>query len=47
MFNRLIALVLNAPATGDSFSPVTIAVIAGVAVVAMVLTSLLSKKKDD
>lgn len=47
MINTLMTLALNSPSTGDSFSPITIAVIAGAAVVAMILTSLLSKKKDD
>lgn len=43
MFDNLVAL--GAPTTGDSFSPVLIAVIAGAAVLALIVTTLLTKKK--
>lgn len=42
---ELITLTANSPVTGDSFSPVVIAVIAGVAVVGIIVTTILSKKK--
>ncbi len=45
MVNTLMTLVLGSPATGDTFSPITIAIVAGLAVIAMIATSVLSKKK--
>ena len=47
MINDVMAFALNSPATGDTFSPVTIAIIAGIAVVAMIVTAIFSKKDKD
>lgn len=47
MTSEMIIFALNSPATGDTFSPVTIAVIAGIAVVAMIVTAVFSKKDKE
>lgn len=47
MIGKLAALTQNPIVTGDSFSPLKIAVIAGIAIVAMIVTSFIVKKKDE
>lgn len=42
---RSITLALAPYATGDSFSPITIAVVAAIAVAIMVITAIIGKRK--
>ncbi len=42
--NYLIQLAANFPTTGDSFSPLIIGIVAGVALVGIIVTTILSKK---
>ncbi len=44
--NGLITIAQQTPATGDSFNPAILAVIAGVAVAALILSAVLSKKEN-
>lgn len=40
----LVAALQQSPITGDSFSPVVIGIIAGVAVIGLIVSTVLSKK---
>lgn len=44
MWNVITAM-QQSPVTGDSFSPVVIGIIAGVAVIGLIVSTVLSKKK--
>lgn len=41
----LIALMMNAPVTGDDFQAMPIFIVGGIAIVLMIVTTILSKKK--
>ncbi len=42
--NYLIQLAANSPTTGDSFSPILIGIVAGIALLGIIVTTILSKK---